>query len=384
MPLRSAVPLAILAIALAGCSRSDAPASQKAEAPGVPVTTAAAVAKTMPVRVRAVGNVEPYVTVAVKARVDGQITAVHFREGDEVRQGQDLFEIDSRPFQAALHQAQAALVRDRALLANARTTEGRNKDLLAQKFITQEIYDQARTNAETAAAAVQSDEAASENARLQLEYCRIRSPITGYAGKIMIQQGNLVKANDANPLVVLNQVVPVLASFAVPEQYLDEIRARQRQGALAAEAVSNDASAKPVTGEVSFVDNAADVSTGTIRLRARFANRDKSLWPGQFVNVTLTLREQAGAIVVPASTIQNGPDGQYVFRVKPDQTVEQVPVKVDRTDGDETVVAQGLAAGDRVVTTGQLRLTKGAKIADAEPAQAPKHEMSQTPAAKAP
>jgi len=381
MPSRPAAAAAFLlaALTLAACSRSDAPAAQKPETPGVPVTTASAMAKTMPVRVRAVGNVEPYVTVSVKARVDGQVTAVHFHEGDEVRQGQDLFELDSRPFQAALHQAQANLARDKALLANARTEEARDKDVLAKGYITQQVYDQARTNAETAAAAVQADEAAIENARLQVEYCRIRSPITGYAGHIMIQQGNLVKANDTNPLVVLNQVVPVLVSFAVPEQFLDEIRARQRTEPLKVEALSQDARAVVATGEVSFVDNTADTSTGTIRLRARFGNRDKALWPGQFANVTLTLREQDDAIVVPSSAVQNGPNGQYVFRVKPDKRVEQRAVKVDRSQGDETVVAEGLAAGDEVVTTGQLRLTQGVKIAETAPAaMAPAHEMAPT------
>jgi len=331
-------------------------------APAVPVTTASVVTKTVPVRVNAIGNVEPYTTVAVKARVDGQIVSVHFKEGDEVRQGSVLFEIDPRPFAAALKQAQANLLKDRALLDRANEQEKRYKDLLAKNFISADAYEQVRTNAETAAATVAADEAAIDSAKLSLEYCTIRSPITGYAGRIQIQQGNLVKANDVNPLVTVNQVVPIFTSFSIPEQNIGDVRKHQAQGDLRVEATFPNSAHAPVAGKLSFLDNTADTTTGTIRLKAEFPNTDKALWPGQFVNVVLTLYEQKDAVVTPSAAVQNGPSGQYVFVVKPDMTVELRNIKVSRAEGDDTVVASGLAPGDQVVTVGQLRLAPGSRV----------------------
>jgi len=331
-------------------------------APAVPVTTASVVTKTVPVRVYAIGNVEPYTTVAVKARVDGQIVSVHFKEGDEVRQGSVLFEIDPRLFAAALKQAQANLLKDRALLDRANEQEKRYKDLLAKNFISADAYEQVRTNAETASATVAADEAAIDSAKLSLEYCTIRSPITGYAGRIQIQQGNLVKANDVNPLVTINQVVPVFTSFSIPEQNIGDVRKHQAQGDLKVEATFPNSAHAPVAGKLSFLDNTADTTTGTIRLKAEFPNTDKALWPGQFVNVVLTLYEQKDAVVTPSAAVQNGPNGQYVFVVKPDMTVELRNIKVSRAEGDYTVIASGLATGDQVVTVGQLRLAPGSRV----------------------
>jgi multidrug efflux system membrane fusion protein len=331
-------------------------------APAVPVTTAAVMTKTVPVRIYAIGNVEPYTTVAVKARVDGQIVSVHFKEGDEVRQGSVLFEIDPRPFAAALKQAQANLLKDRALLDRANEQEKRYKDLLAKNFISADAYEQVRTNAETAKATVAADEAAIESARLSVEYCTIRSPITGYAGRIQIQQGNLVKANDANPLVTINQIVPVFASFSIPEQNIGDVRSHQAQGDLRVEATFPSKAHAPVAGRLSFLDNSADTTTGTIKLKAEFANVDKALWPGQFVNVVLTLYEQKDAVVTPSAAVQSGPNGQYVFVVKPDMTVELRNIKVSRAEGEDTVVASGLVPGDQVVTVGQLRLAPGSRV----------------------
>src|SRR5215831_9631421 len=286
--------------------------------PVIPVTAVPAALKTVPMRLYAIGNVEPYTTVAVKARVDGQIISVHFKEGDEVKQGSVLFEIDPRPFAAALKQAQANLLKDKALLERAVEQEKRYKDLLAKNFISADAYEQVRTNAETAKAVVAADEAAIESARLSLEYCTIRSPVTGYAGRIQIQQGNLVKANDVNPLVTINQIVPVYTSFSVPEQNIADIRKYQASGELKVQATFTNAGHQPVAGKLSFLDNSADTTTGTIKLKAEFANADKALWPGQFVNVVLTLYDQKDAIVTPSSSVQNGPTGQYVFVVKPD------------------------------------------------------------------
>ena len=328
----------------------------------IPVTAAKVIAKSMPVRLLAIGNVEPFTTVSVKARVDGQLLNVKFKEGDEVRQGAILFEIDPRPFTAILKQAQANLLRDKALYDRAVEQEKRYKDLLAKNFISPDAYEQVRTNAETAAATMSADEAAIDSAKLSLEYCTIRSPVTGYAGRIQIQQGNLVKANDTNSLVTINQVVPIYVSFSVPEQNVAAIRKYQADGELKVQAAFSNTAHAPVAGKLSFVDNSADATTGTIKLKAEFPNIDKALWPGQYVNVVLTLYEQKDAVVTPSASVQNGPTGQYVYLVKPDMTVELRNIKIARADGDETVVASGLQPGDQVVIVGQLRLAPGSKV----------------------
>jgi len=333
-----------------------------ATAAPVPVTVAPVLLKTMPVRIVAIGNVEAYTTVAVKARVDGEIDSVHFKEGDEVRQGALLFQIDPRPLQATLQQAEATLLRDQALLDRAKAQDVRYKDLLAKEFISKDAYEQVRTNTETAAATVRADQAAVDSARLQLGYSTIRAPVTGYAGKIMIQQGNLVKANDAAPLVTINQVVPIYATFSVPEQALSEIRDYQSRGQLKVGARLANTDKPPVEGRITFIDNGTDLTTGTIKLKAEFPNADKALWPGQFVNVGLILREQRDALVVPSAAVQNGPNGQYVYVVQPDQTAALRPIKIARADGTDTVVASGVAAGEQVVTVGQLRLSPGARV----------------------
>jgi multidrug efflux system membrane fusion protein len=366
---RFVIAACILAVGAAALALRQFPGSRAASpkaAAAVPVTAALVVARDVPVRLHAIGNIEPYTTVAVKALVDGQIVAVGFKEGDEVRRGSILFQIDPRPFESSLKQAQATLLKDRALLDHAAQQERRYKELLQQKFISPDGYELVRTNAETASAQVHADEAAIDSVRLQIGYCTIRSPVTGYAGKIQLQPGNLVKANDTNQLVVINQVVPIYASFSVPEQSLADVRRYQASGELRVTAGLPNATQPPAAGKLSFVDNSTDTTTGTIRLKAEFANTDKSLWPGQFVNVTLTLTRQAGAIVIPPAAVQNGPDGQYVFVVKPDQTVELRSIKVARTEDGDTVVASGLAPGEQVVTVGQLRLAPGIKVALAD------------------
>jgi multidrug efflux system membrane fusion protein len=341
-------------------------AAQPKATPAVPVSVATVAAKTVPVRLRAIGNVEPYTTVAVKARIDGQIVAVRFKEGQQVRTGDTLFEIDRRPFEAQLAQVQANLAKDRALLDHANDQDRRYKELLAQKFVSPDAYAQIKTNVETTAAQLRADEAAIESTKLQLGYCTIRSPITGYTGKIQIQEGNLVKANDTNPLVVINQVVPINVSFSVPEQSLSAVRKYQADGELQVSAQVPNASLVAVAGKLSFIDNSTDASTGTIKLKAEFPNIDKALWPGQFVDVVMTLTHEDNAIVVPATAVQNGPNGQYVFVVKPDKSVELRDVKVARSESDIAVIASGLKPGETVVTVGQLRLAPGTKIAIAD------------------
>ncbi len=351
---------AIVAYLVSGTSASGT-AKGRAPAP-IPVVVVSVAEQSMPVRIAAIGNVEPFATVAVKARVDGQVNDVGFKEGEEVREGQLLFRIDPRPYEAALRQAEATHQRDTAAAAQARAQEKRYLELLEKNYVSKDAYAQFRTNAETAEAVAAASRAAMDNARLNLEYCTIRSPINGFVGKTLIQRGNLVKANDAAPLIVLNQVRPVYVNFAVPEQSLDAIRTYMARAPLAVSAVPPGSTHRADGGKLVFVDNAVDATTGTIRLRAQFANQDLALWPGQFVNVVVTLYEQAGAIVVPADAVQNGPQGQYVYVVTPDMIAELRPVKIDRVDGGNAIVAAGLKAGESVVSQGQLRLGPGAKV----------------------
>jgi multidrug efflux system membrane fusion protein len=351
----------------------DSRAREKKAAPrpvAGPVAVTPALQQSVPVRQQAIGNVEPYASVAVKARVDGQLVAVNFREGQEVRRGELLFRIDARPFEAALKQAQANALRDAAARDQAQSQAKRYQELLDKNFVSKEAYAQIATNAQVAEATAQASQAALESARLNLAYCTISSPIDGYAGKLLLQAGNLVKANDVNPLVVVNQVRPIYVSFAVPEQALAEIRARIAAGPLAVEVIPAGESRVLATGRLVFVDNAVDPSTGTIRLRGEFANSDKALWPGQFVNVSVRLREQPDAIVIPARALQTGPSGQYVYLVKPDMTAEMRAVSVERTEG-ELAVVKGIARDERVVTRGALRLAPGARVEIRGEAEAP-------------
>lgn len=332
------------------------------DSPAIPVVVATVAEQSVPLKVQAIGNVEVQATVSIKSRLDGQIIKVGFSDGQDVTKGQVLFEIDARPLQAQLQQTQATLARDKAQLDRARAQEERYKDLLQKGFVSQDAYAQFRTNVDTAAATVAASESAVENARLQTEYAVIRSPITGRAGKILIQQGNLVKANDTVSLVVINQISPIYVSFAVPEQYLGLIRKYMAGGKLAVEAMPQGTdAAHTVRGTVAFIDNTVDASTGTVRLRATFPNNDKSLWPGQFVTASVTLNEQQNAIVVPSQAVQTGPKGQYVYVVKAG-AAEMREIGVERVDGPQTVIAKGLAAGEQVVTSGQSRLIPGMKV----------------------
>ena len=302
--------------------------------PAVPVNVAAAQQQTVPVRLNGIGNVEAFSTVSIKARVDGQIMEVKFREGDPVTKGEVLFRIDPRSYQAALRQAEANALRDKAARDQAQSQAKRYQELLDKNFISKEAFAQIRTNAETAEATAAASRAALENARLNLEYCTITSPLDGYVGKVLLQAGNLVKANDVNALAVINQVRPIYVNFAVPEQNLPEVRKYMAGGSLSVEVVPPDPSAPRIGGRLIFVDNAVDPSTGTIKLRAQFDNTEAALWPGQFVNVSLRLYEQADAITIPSSAVQTGPEGQYVYVVGPDSLAELRKVKVQRADNE--------------------------------------------------
>jgi len=327
----------------------------------VPVTVVLAESQTVPVRLQAIGNVEAHLTVAVKARVDGEIVAVNFKEGQEVRKNQVLFRIDPRPYLAALKQAEANALRDAAGRDHALAQEKRYQELLDKNFVSKDAYAQFRTNAQTADAVAKASEAALQNARLNLEYCTIASPIDGVAGRLLLQAGNLVKANDVNPLVVINEVRPIYVNFGLPEQQLAPVREYMQKGPLTVEASLPAPAKRIVSGRLIFIDNAVDPSTGTIRMRAEYPNKDAALWPGQFVNVSVHLYDEPNAIVIPASALQTGQEGQYVFVIGNDMAAQVRKVSVERTDEDRAVV-KGIAKGERVVLRGALRLAPGTKV----------------------
>jgi multidrug efflux system membrane fusion protein len=345
-----------------GESRAREKPAAKAPA-AAPVGIAEAVQKRVPVRLQAIGNVEAYASVAVKSRVDGQIVEVPFREGQEVKKGDVLFRIDPRPFEAALRQSEAQALRDVASRDQAASQERRYQELLQKNFVSKDAYAQYRTNAQTAEATSKSSQAALENARLNLEYTVIRSPIAGYVGRALLPAGNMVKANDTVSLVVINQVKPVYLSFAIPEQQLATIRELMRKNPLSVEAVAPGSDKVVATGRIAFLDNAVDQTTGTIKVRAIFDNTDAALWPGQFYTVRVKLYDQENAVVVPSRALQTGPSGQFVYVVRPDMTVEVRKVVVGRAEGEDAVLADGaVAAGEKVVVRGALRLAPGVKV----------------------
>ncbi|MET0502382.1 MAG: efflux RND transporter periplasmic adaptor subunit [Candidatus Binatia bacterium] len=328
----------------------------------VPVLVATATQKPMSLQIRAVGNVEAFSTVAVKSQVTGVLTQAHFKEGQDVKKGQLLFTIDPRPFEASLKQAEANLARDTAQLQNSREQARRYAELVKKQYVSQEQYDQIRANADAAEAVVQADQAAVENAKVQLSYCYIYSPIDGQVGSLLVNEGNLVRVNDGTPLVVINQVSPINVTFAVPEQHLADIRRHMAAGSLKVAAQFQSDEGRPEQGSLAFVDNAVDRTTGTIKLKAEFKNGERRLWPGQFINVALTLSTQSEAVVVPSEAVQVGQEGQHVFVVKPDNSVEVRPVVVGRTDAGEAVIAKGLQAGEQIVREGQFLLGPGSRI----------------------
>jgi multidrug efflux system membrane fusion protein len=348
---------------LPACSASNAGAPTGGQGqPPVPVTVARVVQKEMPLDVTAVGTVEAYSTVAVRAQVTGEMKVVNFRQGDDVEAGQVLFELDQRPLEAALNQAEANLQRDTAQAANAQVIARRMDDLVEKGVGTREQRDTARTTAAALDAVVGANKAAVENARVQLQYATIRAPIAGRTGALMVHAGNLVRANDQTPLVVINQVTPIYVSFGIPEALLSDLRRYMAQRELEVQALPPNEPGPPAVGRITFVDNQVDQTTGTIRIKATFPNSSRSLWPGQFVNVTIRLASDPKAIVVPSVAVQAGPEGQYVYVVKTDHTVEMRKITVKRTAGTETVLQDGVNPDETVVTDGQLRLVPGSRI----------------------
>jgi multidrug efflux system membrane fusion protein len=349
--------LLVLVVFSSACSEKS---GKPAPAP-IPVVVRTVIQKAVPVQIRAIGNVQACSTVTVKAKVGGELVRVHFTEGQDVKKGDLLFTIDPRPYEAALKQAEANLQRDTAQAKHAREDALRYESLIQKGVVPQQQYDKFRTDADALEATVIADRAAVENAKIQLGYCSICSPIDGRTGSLIVHQGNHIKAEDIN-LVVINQIIPIDVTFSVPEQFLSEVKKFMASGKLQVEALVPMNDERPERGVIAFIDNAVDMNTGTIRLKGTFANHDKKLWPGQFVNVVLTLTTEPNAIVVPSQAIQTGQEGQYVFVVKQDLTVESRPVVAGRAVDSETVIQKGLSRDEKVVTDGQLRLYPGAKV----------------------
>jgi membrane fusion protein, multidrug efflux system len=357
----AAIISSIALIFLPACSEQKSQAPLKA--PPVPVQVGAVVQKTVPLTVEAIGTVEAFASVSVKSRAGGELKRMHFQEGQEVKKGDLLLTIDPRPYEAVLKEAQAKLARDRALLKKAQDDAQRYGRLIKDDLISREQYDQVMANAQALAATVQADEAAVEQARLQVEYCFIHSPVSGRTGSILIHQGNLIKADDEkNPIVVIHQIQPINVSFSLPEKYFPDVKAAIHKGPLTVSVVMGKDEAQRDTGSLTFVDNQVDATTGTVRLKGTFKNAAKRLWPGQFVEASLELASQPHALVVPARAVQTGQGEQFVFVVKPDHTVEYRAVTVERLMDGEAVIQEGLAVGEQVVTDGQLRLVPGARV----------------------
>lgn len=377
----------------AGCKQQKVVQSTSGPPP-VPVSVGSVTAESVPFEVRVVGTVEPSATVQVKSQVQGPLMRVHFAEGQNVAKGALLFTIDERPYRDALRQLEAAVTRDKAQLRQAEATlareaaQSKNADAEAERFgelakagvisksqrdqiatsadVSREAVNAAKAGIESYRAALESNLAAVSRAKLELSYCEIRSPISGRTGNILVHAGNLVKANDV-PLVVIHQVRPIFVTFSVPEQHLSVIRQRSARQKLAVQVTPHDAPGRKISGFLSVVDNTVDAGTGGIRLKATFDNREAVLWPGQFVNVVLTLDTVQNATVIPSEALQPGQEGAFVYLVKKDQTVEPRIVATGRAVGPKTIIEKGLAPGDTVVTDGHLRLYPGARIRPVAP-----------------
>ncbi len=377
----------------AGAGARGAGAGRGGRGGAVPVVTGHVQTKAIPVTIPAVGTAEALSTVQIRAQVTGQLSQIHFAEGQDVRKGQTLFTLDQRPFQASLQQAQAVLARDTATAKNSQSQQTRYEDLYKRGLIARDQYEAQSATASAQQATLAADQAAVETAQLNLQYTTITAPLTGRAGALTVHQGDLVRANDPNPLLIINQMAPIYVGFSVPGRYLGDIRRYQAQRALkvqarlqgsptgptqiavaspegrgdrppvpAAQPAPAQDAAPAEAGSVSFIDNAVDPTTGTIKLKATFPNSAHRLWPGLFVQVTLLLTTDANALVVPSAAVQESQQGTYVYVVGADRTAEMRTVRVERQQGTDSVIAQGLKAGEEVVTDGHLRLTPGARV----------------------
>jgi multidrug efflux system membrane fusion protein len=348
----------LILVVASGCSKQQAAPPPRVTA--IPVVVAKVTQRAMPVQLTAIGNVGAY-TVSVEAQVAGELLEVHFKEGDFVRKGQLLFTIDARPYEAALAQVQAQLLRDKAVAANSRAQAQRISKLLADGVVSPSDADATKSAADAAEATVAADEAALETAQLNLEYCKIYSPMDGRTGAVLVKPGNLVKVADL-PIVVIKQVSPIHVDFTVPQEYLPDIKKYLAAGPLRVEATVPNNSAPPEVGTLTFVDNTVDTTTGTIHLRATFENQRGLLWPGLYVNTLMTLSQQPNATVIPSQAITAGQQGSFVYVLTSDGTVVPRPVTSSRTVEGLAVIDKGLQPGETVVTDGQVRLVPGSKV----------------------
>lgn len=367
-PLSTLVLRAAAVLPLAAALGCPKPPPPRPEPPPAPVLVATAGTRTVPVQVRVIGSVKVVATVAVRSRVGGTLTEVHFKEGDFVKKDQPLFTVDPRPYQTAVKQAEANLARDTALLRGAEIAVRRIEQGGGGGAITANELDIARTAVASARATVEADQAALASAKIQLGFTTIISPLDGRAGELLVNAGNLIDANGTTALVVVNQMSPIYVTFALPEQQLPAVMAAQRAGPLRAEAHVRGGES-PVAGTLAFIDNTVTTESGTVQLKAEFPNADLRLWPGQFVDVVLTIRERPDSVVIPAAAVQAGQQGTYVYVVTADKTAELRPISVAFDADGQSVVESGLKGGETVVVEGQLRLTNGTRV-DPKPAPA--------------
>jgi multidrug efflux system membrane fusion protein len=361
----------ILSVVFLLCTGCTAKKEKPKTKPPVPVKVTQVVQKDVPVQVKAIGNIEAYTSVAIKSQVNGQIARLHFTEGSNVEKGALLVSIDPEPFQATVSQCEATLAKDQAQAKYAREQSERYAGLVKEGIVTRDQYESLYSNAESLAASVVADRAAIRNAKIQLGYCSIRSPISGRTGTVALQPGNLVKSNDL-AIVTVNQLTPISVTFSLPEKRLAEIKRAMSAGQLKIEAVIPNEPGATESGTISFLDNAVNAATGTIKLKGTFANKTHKLWPGQFTDVVLTLASRQNALVVPTHAIQTSQQGEFVYVVKQDNKVEMRQITSAATAGEETVIEKGLAAGETVVVDGQLRLTPGAVVESKEKPSAEK------------
>jgi membrane fusion protein, multidrug efflux system len=342
-------------------------AAAQTAAPGVPVTAGTVVAQDVPVFLNGIGTVQAYNMVAIKSRVDGQIVKVDFKEGQDVKEGEPLLQIDPRPFQAALEQAQANKQKDEAQLVGAQLDLDRYEKLIGSGWQTRQSYDQQKATVGQLQASIKGDEAQINTAKLNLSYSDIRSPIDGRLGAKLVDKGNLVHANDNAPLVTITEVKPIFVSFTLPQETLDDVRENHKGSPLVVYAYSGDGKKQLTEGKLTLIDNSIDQSTGTVHLKARFDNDDERLWPGQFVSLRVVLSTRRKVSTVPAQTVQNGPTGYYAYVIKPDDTVERRAVDIASIQDGIAVVTKGLSPGERIVVDGQYRLTEGVRVKPTAP-----------------
>jgi membrane fusion protein, multidrug efflux system len=357
-----AVTVAALLVWCHGFGGNGPRAKAQTAAPLVPVTAGTVVAQNVPVYLQGIGTVQAYNMVTVKTRVDGPIVKVFFKEGQEVKEGDPLFEIDLRTYQAALEQAQAAKQKDEAQLAGAKLDLERYSKLLGTGYQTRQSYDQQTALVAQLQAAIKGDQAQIDNATLNLGYAEIRSPIDGRLGARLVDKGNLLHANDNTALVTITELKPIFVSFTLPQNTLDDLREQQQKEPLVVQAYNGDGSKLLSVGKLTLIDNAIDQATGTIHLKARFDNHDERLWPGEFVSLRVILTTRPNVATVPAQTVQEGPDGNYAYIIKPDNTVQRRTVMVASVQDGIAVITKGLSPGERVVVDGQYRLTEGARV----------------------